>query len=121
MEKRKELKKWIPEIYLIASVLFYWISTANLLNLVAISLLVALSILFVWKIDLLGIIIAALFLMLSMFMVLALISELSEFSVFNSEAVLMFFVGGIWLGLNIWLSVMMILKWGRKIPVYENS
>lgn len=100
MENTKQLKKWISEIYLLAAVIFYWVSTANLLNPIAFFLLAVLTLLFLWKNEILGITISFLFLILSLFMILALISELNEFPKFNKDAQIMLLVGGTWLGLN---------------------
>lgn len=114
MERIKLLQKWIPELYLIASVIFYWVSTANLVNPIALFLLAVLAMLFIWKNEILGIVISFLFLGLSLFMVLALISELSEFATFNQNAKAMLFVGVTWLGLNILLSIIMMIKWAKQ-------
>lgn len=110
---KKVNKKWFPELYLIASVIFYWVSAANLLNPVAFCLLAVLAILFIVKNEILGIIISLLFLILSLFMVLALISELNEFAVFNRDAKFMLLAGATWLGLNITLAIVMLVKWGK--------
>lgn len=112
MQKLKQIRKWIPELYLLASAIFYWIST-SLLNPVAIFLVALLSALFTWKMKRLGVIVSLLFLILSLYMVLALLSELSEFPTFNTEAKLMLAVGGSWLGLNIILAFVMLIKWGK--------
>lgn len=114
MEKIQQLKKWIPELYLLISATFYWVSTENLLNPIGFSLLVVLTALFLWKNEILGIIISFLFLILNLYMVLALIFELNEFPAFNQDALLMFLAGGIWLSLNIILSISMIKKWGKQ-------
>ena len=119
MERIKLLQKWIPELYLIASVIFYWVSTANLLNPIALFLLAVLAMLFIWKNEILGIVISFLFLGLSLFMVLALISELSEFPTFNQNAKTMLYVGATWLGLNILLSIIMMMKWGKQASLSQ--
>lgn len=114
MEKIKPMQKWIPEIYLIASVIFYWVSTSNLWNPFAISLLVILATLFIWKTNVLGIAISVIFILLSIFMTLALISELREFPTFDNNAKTMLLVGAVWLTLNFLLSVMMMKKWFKE-------
>ncbi len=118
MEKTKQLQNWIPEIYLLASAIFYWVSTANLLNPIAFFLLTVI-VLFLWKNEILGIIISFLFLILSLYMILALISELNEFPKFNKDAQIMLLVGGTWLGLNIILAVTMMIKWGRRASLSQ--
>ena len=116
MEKVKQFQKWIPEIYLIVSVFFYWVSTGNVFNPIAFFLLMPLAVLVIWKKEVLGIIISCLFLILSLYMVLALISELNEFPEFNRDARVMLLAGASWLGLNIILSIMMLIKWGKRPP-----
>src|SRR3989337_3909756 len=100
MQKLKQMRKWVPELYLLASAVFYWIST-TLLNPFAIFLVAFLSALFIWKKKTLGMMVAFLFLILSLYMVLALISEVSEFPTFNNAAKARLGAGGSWLGLNI--------------------
>ncbi|RXF68688.1 hypothetical protein [Arcticibacter tournemirensis] len=120
MEKIKQIQKWVPELYLIASVIFYWASTF-LLNPVAIILLLILALLIFIKSEILGVVISFLFLMLNLYMVLALISELNEFPAFNKDAKIMLLVGGGYLGLNITLSIAMLIKWGKKISSNHTS
>lgn len=113
MQNLKQIRKWIPELYLLASALFYWVSTSTLLNPFAIFLVLVLSSLFIWKSKTLGVVVGLLFLILSLYMILALMSELSEFSTFNSDAKAMLGIGAAWLGLNIILASMMLAKWGK--------
>jgi hypothetical protein len=113
MNKIKDLKKWIPETYLIASVIYYWIMTGTLLNPFAIVLLTFLIMLIVLKNRTFGMVLSILFLVLNLYMVLALISELNEFPAFNKDAQILLLVGSIYLGVNILLSVFMLLKWER--------
>src|SRR5690349_12483651 len=100
MRKLKPPQKWIPELYLLASALFYWISTSIFLNPLAIVLVMVLSTLFIWKNTTLGVIVSLLFLLLSLYMILALMSEIAKFSTFTRNAKLMLGVAGTWLGLN---------------------
>lgn len=113
MNKSGHLKKWIPEIYLIASTIYYWIMTGTLFNPVAIGLLALLVTLIVLKNRTFGMITSILFLALSLYMVLALVSELSKFSSFNKNAQELLLFGSIYLSINILVSIFMILKWER--------
>ena len=115
MGKIKRLQKWIPEIYLIASILYYWIMTGTFVNIIAMVLLFVLMILIVWKNTLLGTTISIVLLALNLYMVLALISELMEFPAFNRDAQILLFFGLTYLGLNIFLSTAMLMKWGKNI------
>ena len=121
MRKLKQIQKWIPELYLLTSSVFYWISTSTLLNPIAIFLVGVLSVLFIWKRKTLGMIVSLLFLILSIYMVLALISELSEFATFSKDAKVMLGVGAAWLGLNILLAIAMLIKWGKHQSFSVNT
>ena len=112
MSKLNLLKKWIPEIYLLASAVFYWVST-TLLNPFAVCLVAVLLILFIKKTKTLGVIVSLLFLFLSLYMVLALLSEVNEFPSFNTRAKQLLGFGGAWLGLNVTLAFVMLVKWGK--------
>lgn len=120
MQKLKQIRKWIPELYLLASAVFHWVSTSTLLNPFAIFLVAVLVALFIWKPKTLGVIVSLLFLILSLYMVLALVSELREFPTFNKDAKIMLGVGGAWLGLNIILAFVMLIKWGKH-PSFSSA
>ncbi len=119
MQKLKQIQKWIPELYLLFSAICYWVATSTLFNPVGICLVALLLALFTWKTKTLGIIVSLLFLILSLYMVLALVSEISHFSTFNTKAKVMLAVSGTWLGLNILLASMMLIKWGRDRSFYS--
>ena len=113
--KFKQLSPWIPEIYILLSVIFYWGMTGALLNPIAFAL-VAILATFLWLQNRsMGIVIASVFLLLNLYMILAMISELNEFSTFNSKALQLLLFGSFYLGLNIFLSVKMLIKWTGKI------
>jgi hypothetical protein len=110
----KHLRNWIPETYLLLSVIYYWVMTGTLLNAVAM-LLLSVLIIFIWlRIRVLGVIISSVFLLLNLYMVLALVSELSEFSTFDKRAITLLLFGSVYLGLNIFLSTKMLIKWITK-------
>lgn len=52
-------------------------------------------------------------------MVLALLSELNEFTVLNGNTKLLFIITGIWLVLNIVFSITMLIKWGKQASLSE--
>ena len=107
----KSLKSIIPELFLIASVIYYWSLTANALNPVAIGLLAILIYQIVKKQATLGIIIASIVIALTLFMFLALISELSEIEVVNQSFKNLIIFGTLYLGLNLILGGVMFLKY----------
>ncbi len=110
MEIRK-FKTFIPELFLIASVIYYWTLTSNLLNPFAIGLLAILIYQIVSKKATLGLLISTVFIVLNLFMVLALISELSEFEVINQNWKNLIIFGSLYLGLNLILAGLMFSKY----------
>lgn len=110
MQKQLLLKS-IPELYMLFGVLFYWVSTGTLLNPFAIVLLIVIG----WQLyaqkSVSGIIIATIFLLLNLYMVLALISELSEFTSATSNFYQLLIVGTLFLGSNILAGTFMLVKY----------
>ena len=112
--KLKEPLSSSPEIYLITATIYYWTLTSNLFNPIAIILLVVLIYQLISKNKSLGLIIAGVFIILNIFMVLALISELSEFSTASQSAVNLLLVGSLFLGLNVTVASFMFLKYIKR-------
>ena len=110
MEIRK-LKYFIPELFLIVSVLYYWTLTSNLFNPFAIVLLGVIIYQIRSNNSSLGLIISGVFIVLNLFMVLALISELSEFSVVDQNYKNLIIFGSFYLGLNLILAGLMFFKY----------
>jgi len=111
--KMKKILLIIPESLLIVSVLFYWVSTANTLNPIAIGLVLVLILQIIFKNKVVGIIISLVLILACIFMLLALFSELNEFQTFNSEAQTLLFIGLAYFLLTIGVSGLMIYKYGR--------
>ena len=78
--KAKQLIALAPEIYLVLATLFYWVLTANFFNPFAIVLLVILLYQLIFRKFATGIIIASIFILLNLYMIFALLSDLSEFT-----------------------------------------
>lgn len=111
MSKLKQISLLLPEYLLIAAVLFYWMSTAVILNPVAIILLTGLLLQIIFKNRITGIIIPSILLLLSAYLLLALFSEFKEFPSFNAEAQVFLFIGlGFLLG-TITLSSIMLYRY----------
>ena len=108
-----KLKTFVPELFLIASVIYYWILTSNLLNPFAIGLLAILIYQIVSKKATLGLVISTVVIVLNLFMVLALISELSEFEVINQNYKNLIMFGSLYLGLNLIMAGFMFFKYIR--------
>jgi len=97
----KKIIKSLPELYLIAAVLFYWFSAANIFNPIAIGLLVVLIFQLVFKKQYLGITIATLFIVINLYLILALVSELREFTEVTNDFLLLIVVGTLFIVLNL--------------------
>lgn len=103
-----------PELYLLLSVIYYWSLTALIINPLAISLAIVLGFQIWSRNKALGIGISVVFLLLNFFLVLALLSELSEFTEFNKNAILLLTVGSLYLGLNIFFSGVLLYRYLNK-------
>jgi uncharacterized membrane protein YbhN (UPF0104 family) len=110
----KKLKSLIPELFLVASVIYYWVLTANLLNPFAIGLLAVLAYQIVKKKATLGLIISITVIALTLFLVLALFSELSEFEVANQNYTNLLIFGILYLGTNLVLGGTMLVKYLKQ-------
>ena len=114
------LKANLAEIYILASVLFYWTSTAVVFNPVALILL-ALFGFQLWKqFKGLGVGLGMLYLAINFVMFFALLSELREFSTVTSSFIQLLLVGGIYFFLNCLASIFMIKKYS-KVSVLKTS
>lgn len=111
MKNVKNILKWMPEIYLICSVIYYWIGTALLFNHIAIAFIFVLILQLMVRNKIIGILISGLFVIINLYLVLALLSELKEFPEFNSSAKMLLFFGSIYMGLNITMGIMMFIKY----------
>ena len=101
----------LPEFVLMLSVLFYWYSTALLLNPVAILLMAVLILQLIFKNQVVGIIIPSSIALATAFLFLALISEFNEFESFTNDAALLLFVGLAFLGITALASFGMFYKY----------
>lgn len=102
------------EYLLILAVIFYWYFTASLFNPIAIGLLTVMVFQIIFKNKVSGIMIPLLFILLSFFMLVALTSELREFTLFNADAKTMLIVGLLYLGFTIICATGMFLNYFRK-------
>lgn len=111
MKNSKRLLLMLPEILLIAAVIFYWIYSGMRFNPVAIVLLIILIIQIILRNKILGLIIPGFFIVAGLYMLMALKSEVSEFPVFNAEAGKLMGVGLIYFISVIFISGLMIYKY----------
>lgn len=117
MQNLKQRLLSLPEYLLIAAVIFYWVSTALVLNPVAIGLLVILILQLFLKNRIIGIVVPGLLIMASFYMLLALMSELNEFPVFNADARKLLLVGLSFFVSTILVSGVMLFKYASPKPV----
>ena len=106
----KTLKTNIPELYLLISILYYWSLTGTLLNWFAIGLLAITVFLIVTQNNILGMVLGVLLVLMNLYMVLALLSEFSEFETINSDALKLIGFGSLYLGLNLLFSCYLFYK-----------
>lgn len=101
----------LVEYLLIIAVLFYWHGTSNLLNPIAIGLLAVLIFQIIFKNKVVGVLIPCVLMLLSMYMILALVSEVNEFESFNRDAQSLLFIGLAYFLGTIIISFLMIWKY----------
>lgn len=111
MPQLSTIKQWLPETYLILSVFYYWSLTASAVNPIAISLLLILALLIWSKSRILGTTIGIVILVINLFLLLALASELREFITADKDYFIMLFAGLFYMGLNIAVAFLLIIKW----------
>lgn len=116
-----KVKNVIPELYLILAVLYYWSLTASLLNPIAISLLLVLVYQIITRKQILGIVIATVLILASGYLILALLSELSEFIEFNDDAKELAIFGFLYLGLNITFGAIMLYRYAIKNKIKQTE
>lgn len=109
----KTIKPLLPELFILASILYYWVAS-SLLNPIAIVLLLMIGFQIIKQNCTTGIIMSIIFVILNLYMVLALISELSEFKSITTDFKIMLLVGGLYLGLNLSLGFIMGIKYLKK-------
>jgi len=100
--------------YLLLSIGYYWMETGVLFNPLAIALLVIIGLhLFVAK-GLWKHLFPSLFILINLFMFLALFSEFSEFESLTSDALILLSVGTLYLGLNIVSAVVILVNYSTS-------
>lgn len=108
--KNPTIQKWLPiaNIYLFLSLLFYWLETSVLLNPVALVFFAAFALHYFVAKGAYRLIFPVFFFIINLYMILALLSEFSEFTTFGQEAAMLLAVGGIYLGLNLASAIIII-------------
>ena len=112
--KSKFILSLIPEIYLVLATFYYWSLTSNLFNPIAIVLLIILGYLILKQHTVLGLVTSATVLILNLFLILALLSELSDVTSASVNANELVLYGSLFIGLNILLSSFMLIKFLKR-------
>lgn len=122
MKISKNQTSLLPELYLLASVLFYYISAAVVFNIIAIILFAVIAQQLYFRKSFSGLLIGSLLLLVNVCLILALTSELSEYASFNTSAQKLAFAGFTWIGLNMMAGIMMLKKYSStKKPELSHS
>ena len=106
----KSVSKWYPELFLIASVIIYWVLTAMLVNPVAISLIVLLVAQLRFKNKTFGIILSFIFMLLSAYMMLAIFSDIVHLDFFYPRGLLMLCFGSLYFGGTAYFAFILLKK-----------
>lgn len=101
----------LPEYLLLGAVFFYWVSAGIAMNPIAIVLTIALILQIIFKNRIVGIALPSLLVLASLYMLLALISELNEFETFNAEARKLLLVGASFFVSTILVSGLMLYRY----------
>jgi len=109
----KILKSNLSEIYWLLAILYYWSLTALAVNWFAILLLMILGLLLVTKNKIFGMTISIFLILINLYLLSALASELSEFEVFDADAKKLLGVGVLFIGLNLLFSARLLLKYAQ--------
>ena len=110
MVNAKKAFRILPEVYFMLSAVYYWTLAGHLVNYIAIGILVVLALQLIFQNKAVGMFIGGLLLLVNLFLVLALVSELREFPSFNAEARQMLIVGTLYLGSNLAMAGYMLFK-----------
>ena len=106
----KSVSKWYPELFLITSVIIYWVLTAMLVNPVAISLIVLLVAQLRFKNKTFGIILSFIFMLLSAYMMLAIFSDIIYLDFFYPRGLLMLCFGSLYFGGTAYFAFILLKK-----------
>ena len=111
----------LPELYLILSVLYYWALTALWVNPIAIILVLVLVFQILTRKLIVGIVIAIVLILINSYLVLALLSELSEFPEFNIDSLKLAVFGFLYLGFNIIVGGIMLYRYINKSKLKQTK
>ncbi len=106
----KSVSKWYPELFLIVSVIIYWGLSATLVNPVAILLLALLVTQLRFKNKIFGIVLSLVFMVLCMYMMLAIFSDIIDLDAFYPRGLLMIVFGVFYFGTTAYFAFTLLRK-----------
>ena len=104
----------IPELLLIGMTIYYWSLTALVINPLALVLLALFTFQIISKNTISGILIASVIILLNLYLILALLSELSEFETANSNFKRLLIGGTLFVIVNLTIGGLMLYKYFKK-------
>jgi len=114
MKNAKQILLKLPEYLLIIAVVFYWESTRTIINPLAIALTAILILQIIFKNRIVGFLLPCLIIVISLYMLMALMSEFYEFPTFNADAKELLFIGLSFFIFTITVSGIMIYKYTKS-------
>lgn len=112
----KSAFRFFPEVLLTLVVLYYWSTTGAILNPIAILLLIPLIVLFLWNNKTLGVITACIFIIATLFISLAIFSDLVNIDAFYPAGLKLLLGGLLFVSAAGFASVLMLVKHTKKEP-----
>lgn len=106
----KSVSKWYPEIFLIISVIIYWALSTTLVNPIAITLLASLVAQLRFKNKIFGIGLSIVFMLLCLYMMLAIFSDLVNLETFYPRGWLMIAFGVSYFGTTAYFALALLKK-----------
>jgi hypothetical protein len=106
----RSVSKWYPELFLIVSVLIYWISFGVFLNPIAIVLLALLFAQLTYKNKILGLVISAILIVLVSWISVKLLSDIIFADTFLWAGVKMLVIGVTYLSITAYYAVILFIK-----------
>jgi hypothetical protein len=106
----KSVSKWYPELFLIVSVIIYWALTGTLVNPVAISLFALLVAQLRFKNKIFGIVLSVIFMLLCIYMMLAIFSDIVHLDTFFPNGLLMIAFGVLYFGSTAFFALALLKK-----------
>ncbi|MGK0386124.1 MAG: 4-amino-4-deoxy-L-arabinose transferase-like glycosyltransferase [Patiriisocius sp.] len=106
----KSVSKWYPELFLIVSVIVYWAQSGTIVNPIAIALFALLVAQLRFKNKIFGIVLSVIFMLLCLYMMLAIFSDLVNLETFYPNGWLMIAFGVAFFGTTAFFALALLKK-----------